>query len=278
MPSKRCLGPRAGHLNPGAGQFERRANAICTERRAEQVLGGAGDRTTKWVWPSLPTKSTGAVGVLAQLPGVLAILNAVPREFAPPASRGPTFSLITVLSFTKSGGRSAAALHYSPHHADAHPKSGAYRIWLRDTQRTTIGSDRILESHVDRKRGTSRFSVTPNSRQARPTDRAIANAQLMLGLIGLPFTLGSRPASSPYGTFRRGSFANFIAARTEILRVRYWCRGRHGRRLTQRISAAPHGLDVVTAASCSGNFFCGECKPKYQRFLVGVRLFLRKGG
>ena len=146
------------------------------------------------------------------------------------------------------------------------PEERAYRFRLRDTQRAIIGSDCILEPHVSRKGSTCRFSITLNSRQVRPTDRAIANAQLRLGLIGLPCSLGSRPASSPYGTLRRGSFANFVAARTEILRVRYWCSGRHGRRLTQHISAAPHGLDVVTAAGCLGNFFAERANQNINDF------------
>ena len=125
------------------------------------VLGGAGDRTTKWVWPSLPTKSTSAVGVLAQLPGVLAILNAVPREFAPPASRGPTFSLSSYHWLRSQGEvRGGAALLAAPRRRT--PEERAYRIRLRDTQRATIGSDRILEPHVNRKGITCRFSVTPN--------------------------------------------------------------------------------------------------------------------
>src|SRR5215469_17512185 len=90
----------------------------------------------------------------------------------------------------------------------------------------------------------------PNSRRVLPTDRAIADARLMLDLIGLPCTLGSRPASLSYGTFRRGSFADF-----EIPGARFRCRGRHCRQLTQHIAAAPHGLDVVTAAGCFDKLF-----------------------
>ena len=95
------------------------------------------------------------------------------------------------------------------------PEERAYGIRLRDTQRAPIGSDCILEPHVDRKRCAWRFSAMRNSRHALPTDRAIANARLMLDLIGLACALGSRPASSSYCTFRRGSFANFVAARIE---------------------------------------------------------------
>ena len=55
------------------------------------------------------------------------------------------------------------------------PEERSYRIRLRDTQRATIGSDCILEPHVDRKSGTCRFSAVPNSRYVLPTDRAIAD-------------------------------------------------------------------------------------------------------
>jgi hypothetical protein len=159
---------------------------------------------------------SGRVGATAG--GLGDLERCAPRVRPTRLSRTHLF-FITVSSVTKSGEvRGGATLLAAPCRRASEER--AYRIRLRDTQRATIGSDRILEPHVDRKRGTSRFSVTPNSQQARPTDRAIVNAQLMLGLIGLPFTLGSRPAGSPHGTFRRGSFVDFVAARTEILRVR----------------------------------------------------------
>jgi len=149
------------------------------------------------------------------------------------------------------------------------PEERAYRIRLRNTQRAAIGGDCILEPHVDRKRGTCRFSAMPNSRHTLPTDRAIAAARLMLDLIGLPCALGPRPASSSYDTLRRGSFANFVAARTEILGARYWCRG-HCRQLTQHVAAASHGLDVVTTACCLGKFLAERANQNINDFRLGL--------
>jgi len=88
----------------------------------------------------------------------------------------------------------------------------------------------------------------------------------MLDLIGLPCALGSRSARSPYGTFYRASFANLVAACTEVREARYWCLGRLCRRLSQHVAAAPHGLDVVTAAGGPGNFFAQRTNQNLNDF------------
>ena len=95
----------------------------------------------------------------------------------------------------------------------------------------------------------------PYCRRAVSTDRPIADAGLVLDLVGLPYALGSRSARSPYSTFYRASFTNLVAVCTEVREARYWCPGRHCRQLTEHVAAAPHGLDVVAAAGGSGNFF-----------------------
>src|ERR1700751_1065565 len=110
----------------------------------------------------------------------------------------------------------------------------------------------------------------PNSRLALSTHRATADTWVMLDLIGLPRSLGSWPVSSSFGTFRRGHFAHFVAARTEIRRVRNCYFGRGYRRLTQHITAASNRLDVVVTAGCSGKLFAERANQNINDFGLGL--------
>src|SRR6201987_1601122 len=110
----------------------------------------------------------------------------------------------------------------------------------------------------------------PNSRHALPTDRATADAWVMLDLIGPPRSLGSWPVSLSFGTFRHGHFAHFVAACTEIRRVRNCYFGRRYRRLTQHIAAASHRLDVVVTAGCSGKLFAERANQNINDFGLGL--------
>jgi hypothetical protein len=152
----------------------------------------------------------------------------------------------------------------------------ARRIGPRDTQRATIGSESILEPHLDRKRKTRSLSGRAASRRTPPISRVIADAipiicWLRFDLTKLRCTSGTWPDNFRQGTFRRGSIVSPVVGRSEIFGARHRCRGRPFCRLAQYIATAPHGLDLVTAAGRLGELLAQLANENVSD--LGLRLF-----